>query len=47
MKKNPTQKKLKIKRFLAAQSYPHDQKNVFLWHISITKDWNLVKFSAS
>jgi hypothetical protein len=31
---------------LAAQSCPLDQKKVFLGHISITKDWNLVKISA-
>jgi hypothetical protein len=47
MKKNPIQKSFKIKSFLAARSYPHDQKNVFLEHNSITKDWNLVKISAS
>jgi hypothetical protein len=41
-------KKLKnLKRFLATQSYPHDKKNVFLGQYNITKDWNLVKISAS
>jgi hypothetical protein len=44
-KSNP--KKFKNKKFLAAQSCPHDQKNVFLGHNSITKDWNLVKISTS
>jgi hypothetical protein len=47
MKKNPTQKSFKIKSFLATQSCPHDRKIVFLGHNSITKDWNLVKISAS
>jgi hypothetical protein len=47
MKKNPIQKSFKIKSFLAARSYPLDQKKVFLGHISVTKDWNLVKISAS
>jgi hypothetical protein len=45
--KNPTQKSFKIKSFLAAQNYPHDQTNVLLGHNSIIKDWNLVKISAS
>jgi hypothetical protein len=36
--KNPIQKSLKIKSFLAAQSYPHDKKNVFWGHNNITKD---------
>jgi hypothetical protein len=45
--KNPTQKSLKIKSFLAAQSCPLDKKKVFLGHISVTKDWNLVKINAS
>jgi hypothetical protein len=47
MKKNPTQKSLKLKSFLAARSCPLDQKKVFFGHISITNDWNLVKISAS
>jgi hypothetical protein len=47
MKRNPTQKSFKIKSFLDARSCPLDQKKVFLGHISITKDWNLVKISAS
>jgi hypothetical protein len=42
MKKNPTQKS-----FFAAQSCQHDKKNVFLGHNNITKDWNLMKISAS
>jgi hypothetical protein len=44
-KSNP--KKLKDKKFLAARSCPNDQKHVFLGHNIITKDWNLVKISAS
>jgi hypothetical protein len=40
-------KKLKIKSFLVAQSCPHDKKKVFLGHNNITKDWNLIKISAS
>jgi hypothetical protein len=47
MEKNPTQIFLKIKSFLAARSCPLDKKRVFLGHISVTKDWNLVKISAS
>jgi hypothetical protein len=47
MKKNPTQKSFKIKSFLAARSCPYDQENVFLGCNNITKDWNLVKISAS
>jgi hypothetical protein len=47
MKKNPTQFFFKTKSFLAARSCPLDQKKVFLGHISVTKDWNLVKISAS
>jgi hypothetical protein len=44
-KSNP--KKLKNRKFLAAQSCPHDQNKKFWGHNSITKDWNLVKISAS
>jgi hypothetical protein len=47
MKKISTQKSLKIKSFFAARSCSHDKKNVFLGHISVTKDWNLVKIGAS
>jgi hypothetical protein len=45
--KNPIQKSFKIKSFLAAQSCLHDKINVFLGHNNITKDWILVKISAS
>jgi hypothetical protein len=45
--KNPTQKSFKNKIKLAARSCPLDKKKVFLGHISVTKDWNLVKISAS
>jgi hypothetical protein len=44
-KSNP--KKLKTKKFLAARSCPLDKKREFLGHISVTKDWNPVKISAS
>jgi hypothetical protein len=47
MKKNPTQKSLKLKSFLATRSCPLDKKEVFLGNTNITKDWNLVKISAS
>jgi hypothetical protein len=47
MEKNPTQKILKLKSFLIARSCPLDKKKVFLGHNNITKDWNLVKISAS
>jgi hypothetical protein len=47
MKKNPTRKSLKLKSFLTAQSCPLNQKKVFWGHNSISKDWNLVKISAS
>jgi hypothetical protein len=40
-KSNP--KKLKYKKFFAAQSCPHDKNNLFLRHNSITRDWNLEK----
>jgi hypothetical protein len=43
LKKNPTQKRFKIKRVLAAQSCPHNEKKVFLGHNNITKDRNLEK----
>jgi hypothetical protein len=45
--KTSNPKKLKNKKFLAARSYPHDQKNVFLGQNNITKEWNLVKIIAS
>jgi hypothetical protein len=44
--KNPIQKSLKIKSFLAARSCLHDKIKVFLGHNNISKDWNLVKISA-
>jgi hypothetical protein len=47
MKKNPTQKSLKLNFFLAARSCRLTKKEVFLGHNSINKDWNLVKISAS
>jgi hypothetical protein len=47
MKKKSNPKTSKIKSFLIARSYPHDKKDVFLGHNSITKDYNLVKISAS
>jgi hypothetical protein len=47
MKKYPTKNSLKIKSFLVARSCPHDKTNLFLGHNSITKDWNLIKISAS
>jgi hypothetical protein len=47
MKNNPTQKSQKIKKKLAAQSCPCDIRNKFLGHNNITKDWDLVKISAS
>jgi hypothetical protein len=47
MKKNPIQKSLKIKSILVAQSYLHDKRILFLGYTSSTKDWNLVKISAS
>jgi hypothetical protein len=47
MKKYPSQKSLKIKSFLAAQSCPDGKTNVFLGHNNIIKDWNLVKISVS
>jgi hypothetical protein len=47
MEKNPTQRSLKIKRFMATQSYPYDKKYVLLGHNNITKDWTLIKISSS
>jgi hypothetical protein len=48
MKKNPTQKSLKLKKvFWLPEAARLTQKKVFLGYNSITKDWNLVKISAS
>jgi hypothetical protein len=41
------EKKSNPKKFLVARSCPLDKKEVFLGHNSLTKDWNLVKISAS
>jgi hypothetical protein len=46
-KKKSNPKKLKIKSFLAAPSCLYDKRILFVGHNNITRDWNLVKISAS